>query len=90
MRNGQCPKCGSWDVYIGTNIPVKRGTYYSNSIPIKGHWAQSHAILDNYVCVSCGYVESYILDPGKLKEIAENWDRVAPYPGLTPPDSSPR
>ena len=84
MRNGQCPKCGSAEVYSGANLPNKRGSYGVNTIPIKGLFAPSMATLDNYVCINCGYVESYIADPRKLEEIAATWDRI------TPPESSPK
>jgi len=35
------------------------------------------ASIDNYVCVNCGYVEHYISDGSKLKEIAKKWDKVS-------------
>jgi hypothetical protein len=38
----------------------------------------SAAPLDNYVCVACGYVESYVGDATKLQKIVENWPRVQP------------
>ena len=31
------------------------------------------AALDNYVCTDCGYIESYIAEKDKLKEIVESW-----------------
>mgnify|MGYP000197292417 CR=1 FL=1 len=31
------------------------------------------APLDNYVCINCGYVESYIADSRKLKKIKEKF-----------------
>ena len=31
------------------------------------------AALDNYVCTDCGYLESYIAEKDKLKEITESW-----------------
>lgn len=73
MRDGMCPKCKSTEVYAGTNISFKGGTYGSNSIPIS---FLSQAALDNYVCADCGYVESYIADRAKCKEIAAKWPRV--------------
>jgi hypothetical protein len=36
------------------------------------------APIDNYVCVNCGYVEHYISDRSKLKEIAKKWDKASP------------
>jgi predicted nucleic-acid-binding Zn-ribbon protein len=31
------------------------------------------APVDTYVCVNCGYVESYIAHPEKLSYIADHW-----------------
>jgi hypothetical protein len=73
MKNGICPKCGSKDVRSGTQWS-RGGTYSSNRIPL-GNMV-SGAPLDNYVCVNCGYVESYISDERSLREIARYWPRV--------------
>jgi len=76
MLNGICPKCGSEDVYSGANVSMKMNGYGMNSVPIKGRFSPSLAALDNYVCISCGYVESYIADSRKREEIAQNWSKV--------------
>jgi predicted nucleic-acid-binding Zn-ribbon protein len=73
MQNGSCPKCRSTKVHAGTDISFKRGAYGSNTIPIT---AWSVVALVNYVCVQCGYVESYVADPAKRQEIADKWPRV--------------
>lgn len=73
MKNGQCPKCGSKEVYSGADIPLKSGPFAGNAIPIS---LTSMAALDNYVCVACGLVESYIADPDKLEEVAQRWIKV--------------
>ena len=73
MKTGICPKCTSSEVYSGAGIALKKGPFGSNAIPIA---LTSIAALDNYVCISCGYVESYISDPGKLAEISRKWDNV--------------
>jgi hypothetical protein len=39
------------------------------------------AALDNYVCVSCGLVESYIEDPAKLMDVADRWKKITPGNG---------
>jgi predicted nucleic-acid-binding Zn-ribbon protein len=70
MKRGICPKCGSTEVYAGTNVSFKSGTYSSNAIPVT-FW--HYAPLDNYVCADCGYVESYIADVAQLERIRENW-----------------
>lgn len=78
MKNGQCPRCGAKEVYSGADIPLKSGPFAGNAIPIS---LTSMAALDNYVCVTCGLVESYIADPVKLKEISKSWEKMTPEPG---------
>lgn len=73
MKNGTCPKCGSQAVYSGVDVLMKGGGHGSNSIPITSF---TSARLDNYVCVECGFVESYIADREKLDKIIEKWPRV--------------
>ncbi len=73
MKQGKCPKCSSTEVYCGSDIKLKTGPFGSNSIPVS---LTSIAALDNYVCAHCGYVESYISDPSKLKEISIRWAKL--------------
>ena len=75
MKNGNCSKCGSKEIYSGTDVFPKSGPFTSNSIPVS---LTSIAALDNYVCIDCGYVESYIADAHKLKEISRKWQKVKP------------
>jgi hypothetical protein len=51
----------------------KTGPFTSNAIPIS---LTSIAALDNYVCTDCGYVERFIAETGKLKEIFIKWRKV--------------
>ena len=74
MKTGVCPKCSSSAVYSGADIPLKKGPFGSNAIPLS---MTSIAALDNYVCADCGYVESYVGESEKLKEIQHKWVRVA-------------
>lgn len=74
MKTGVCPKCQSAEIYAGSDIPLKKGPFGSNAIPVS---MTSIAALDNYVCAECGYVESYIGDSDKLKEIQRKWVRIA-------------
>lgn len=73
MKKGKCPKCGSDEIYCGEDIKFKGGPFGSNAIPVS---MTSMAPLDNYVCTACGYVESYISDQIKLKEIFIKWPKV--------------
>lgn len=73
MKTGTCPKCNSKKVFSGAEIPLKKGPFGSNSIPIG---LTSIAALDNYVCGECGYVERYVSDRAKLAEISRKWNAV--------------
>lgn len=73
MKDGKCPKCGSAEVFSGSDVYPKSGPFTSNSIPVS---LTSIAALDNFVCTDCGYVERYIAEPGKLKEIFVKWRKV--------------
>jgi len=70
MRKGQCPKCGSADVRTSSQVS-NTGGHMGIQITL---W--SYARLENYVCVACGYVESYIRDASKLRKITEKWPKV--------------
>lgn len=73
MKSGICPKCSSGEVFSGAEIPLKKGPFASNSIPVS---LASVAARDNYVCIRCGYIESYISEADRLSEIAQKWVRV--------------
>jgi predicted nucleic-acid-binding Zn-ribbon protein len=73
MKQGKCPKCGSAEIYSAVDLPLKSGPFGSNSIPVS---LTAMAALDNYVCVSCGLVESYVADEDMLKRIAKKWKPV--------------
>ena len=74
LKSGVCPKCNSGNVYSGASVPLKKGPFGSNAIPIS---LTSIAALDNYVCTECGYTESYVSDSEKLSEISKKWSKVS-------------
>jgi ribosomal protein S27AE len=78
MKNGICPKCGNKTVHSGATLPpkAKAGPDNLNTIPLTAGTFISLASLDNYVCTTCGYVESYISDAHKLHKIEQQWPRV--------------
>jgi predicted nucleic-acid-binding Zn-ribbon protein len=65
MKQGKCPKCGSVNIYSAEDLPLKSGPFGSNSIPVS---LAAMAALDNYVCVDCGLVESYVTDSVHARE----------------------
>lgn len=75
MKTGKCPKCNATTVYTRT-----RGIHYGGHGPfvdISSEWG-SRAVkeVDVYICISCGYFENYLLDPGRLQAIARDWEKV--------------
>ncbi|MTI95786.1 MAG: hypothetical protein FH749_09940 [Firmicutes bacterium] len=75
MNKGICPKCNSTEVYSSETLRYKAGTYSSNTIPLS---LFRSIPLDNYVCVECGYTESYIADAEMMPRIRNTWKRVMP------------
>jgi predicted nucleic-acid-binding Zn-ribbon protein len=73
MKKGACPKCQSKEIYSGAQVSVKSGWNNSNTIPVTGFRG---AALDNYVCGSCGYVESYIAKEKDMAVIKKKWQLV--------------
>ena len=74
MKKGTCPKCNSKEVY--NSLKTIAGVNNSNTIPITG---LSYAKLNNYVCINCGYVESYIAKEKDLEKIKQKWPHIDKY-----------
>ncbi|QPC85272.1 hypothetical protein G4Y79_21885 [Phototrophicus methaneseepsis] len=68
MRRGICPKCSHATVYSGQDLATQASN--GSSIPID---FRHQAVLVHYVCVECGYVESYISDRSALARIYRQW-----------------
>lgn len=75
MQNGTCPKCKATQVYSNEKLRFKSGTYNSNTIPLSFFRTIP---LDNYICTSCGYTESYVAEPEMLNRIRDMWEYVEP------------
>jgi hypothetical protein len=71
--DGLCPRCSSDRIASGAEAKDKEGQRGSNRIPLD---ALHYATLDNYLCLDCGYLESYISDRGALNRIAKDWPKV--------------
>jgi hypothetical protein len=74
MKSGQCPKCKNQTVYksasgIGYG---KRGSFYAFTSALN-----MPTPVEDYVCTTCGYFESYITDRGKLDEVGQKWEQVS-------------
>ncbi|MCA1991275.1 MAG: hypothetical protein LDL41_04395 [Coleofasciculus sp. S288] len=73
MKNGQCPKCGSRDVFSNTH---RKFPAFHTIMLSSGNTSNRYASLDTYVCGSCGYVESYVAKREDLDYIKEEWASV--------------
>lgn len=68
-----CPRCESSNIKAGTSVEGKEGLRGGNRIPLDStHFAS----LDNYLCLACGYSESYINDRDALIRIEKQWPKV--------------
>lgn len=74
MKTGQCPKCESLEIYTAENgiyIPKLLGTFIRTGPSNAGSTTQ------DYICANCGYIERFVIDNDKLKEITKTWKRVS-------------
>lgn len=69
MKEGKCPKCGSSEIYVNTNMQRAHASHLATG------WFAA-AVLDHYACVTCGYVETYVESQEDRTEITEKWKRV--------------
>ena len=51
MKSGICPKCG------GKDVRFQKGMSKRNSLRLA---AFTEVALDDYICGTCGYVETYV------------------------------
>jgi ribosomal protein S27AE len=73
MKKGTCPLCGGKEIYSGAGLRWKSGMHQSNTIPVS---LLRTAVLDNFVCGQCGYIQSYIAKEGDLAAIKKKWPLV--------------
>lgn len=80
MKDGKCPKCNSNNVYRR-----EKGIDWGSESQWIEIWtgepggspAHEWAGFDSYVCVDCGYFETYILKQTALDEIRAKWAKVS-------------
>ena len=73
MKNGECLRCGSHDVYTGS-AGKPGGSNAFTKIPVT---YASSAKVEHYVCAQCGCHEAYVEDAKSLDNIRKHWRRVA-------------
>lgn len=70
MKSGKCPKCGSNEVY------TKHNGFQGHFTIVVGFANVKTPQFDDYVCLKCGYYESYISNLNDLQEIASKWTKA--------------
>ena len=75
MKTGVCPKCGGRDVRM-TSADIWNAASQRNFLPVKVGWFRSgrllpRVLLNEFVCLACGYVETYVADLPKDREFLD-------------------
>jgi len=75
MKSGKCPKCGKQTVFM-----KRDGIYFAGGgvYVFSTDWGAGKPVkeVDQYLCASCGYFESYIEDKAKLEKVVKDWKKV--------------
>jgi Zn ribbon nucleic-acid-binding protein len=70
-HNGVCPKCNGTDILL---IPGKAGAYgVGNNIPV-GATVFSYALVNRYLCCSCGYSEEWV-DKDEMDKLKKKYQK---------------
>lgn len=75
MRKGRCPRCGGEDIRVASSELMTFGQ------PFRAFGAfmlQEPAVasLTLFLCLTCSYVEYYMLDEKALRVATQKWPRV--------------
>jgi hypothetical protein len=73
MKNGKCPHCGSTTIHT-----MPGGLNFGNLDRIFVNYGKAHqpSTYTVYVCVTCGFYEVFLTEPGYLAEVAKTWPKV--------------
>lgn len=70
MKRGKCPKCGSANVRRGPKPSAWRNS--AGMIPLGTAWGTNVGV-QHYVCIGCGYVESYVVKDEDRAKLRKKW-----------------
>jgi hypothetical protein len=69
MKNGKCTRCGASDIqkapFTGSHRDYRPVTKFSKGVK-----------LNEYVCCSCGFVETYLADMSDVAKIKKKCTKV--------------
>ncbi len=68
MKNRTCPKCGKKEIYFKQNRQWNKRNIWITDF--------SEGVLSYYVCVNCGYLESYLEREKDLEKIKRKWKEL--------------
>ncbi len=69
MNEGICPKCAQATVYAVTQRDYERTLAVSAFKAVQ---------MTHFICISCGYVEQYVLDPADRQKIEQKARLITP------------
>jgi len=75
LKTGVCPKCKSTEIYANKAV-VKVAS--RNAISVSSF---TSLFSDDYLCISCGYLEQYVndvylKDTKKIDKVKQKWEKV--------------
>jgi hypothetical protein len=78
LTTGICPQCSASTVYVDRDLSeyIKRKQLGTNTVIIAEGIVPVMATTTHYVCITCGYLECYLLDPSDLALIQKQWTQV--------------
>lgn len=73
MKSGTCPKCEGTDV---VRVPGKVGAHGAGSNITVGPLIFGAIKVTRFVCLGCGYLESWVEDDAGLETLGRSFPRV--------------
>ncbi len=70
MKSGKCPKCGSTEVYL------KKDGFQRSLTVVLGFGDMRMARFEDYLCMNCGFTESYITNLNDMKDVPDKWTKA--------------
>ncbi len=72
-QSGQCPKCNGTEIWNNSHYSIEKNVRLKRWILVRWSltpWKRKYAFKDEYVCLDCGYSETFIDSKG-LETIKE-------------------
>jgi DNA-directed RNA polymerase subunit M/transcription elongation factor TFIIS len=81
MRDGKCPKCSSTEIYYAQTKGLSANTSHIlalHTFTTSGRAKVELFNLENYVCRTCGYLETYVTTDENLARLdySTTWKKL--------------